>query len=104
MAGRGVTRRQFGLGVAASVPGAGSTLMQPRIAGPESFDATTAVDGGRLPPSRHRLDATAIASWMADKRCRALPPALHEGTSWSGTTDTGWRTCRRGSHSPRIEP
>ena len=79
MAGRGVTRRQFGLGVAASVPGAGSTLVQPRIAGPESFDATTAVDGGRLPPSRHRLGATAIASWMARQKVPGLAACIAQG-------------------------
>jgi len=79
MAGRGVTRRQFGLGVAASVPGAGSTLAQRTIAGPRSFDTTSAVDGGQLPPSRRRLDATAIASWMASQNVPGLAACIAQG-------------------------
>jgi len=79
MAGRGMTRRQFGLGVAANVPGARSTLAQPRIAGPESFDATTAVEGGRLPPSRHRLGVTAIPSWMARQNVPGLAACVAQG-------------------------
>ena len=76
MAGNAVTRRRFGLGVAASVAGAGSTLAQPRgVAG--FFDATP--DGGQHPPSGHRLGATAIASWMARQNVLGLAACIARG-------------------------
>jgi arylsulfatase len=49
MAGKGLTRRQFGVGVAAGAAVAGSARAQQRTGVPGSPDATTTIDGKYLP-------------------------------------------------------
>ena len=49
MARKGFTRRQFGIGVAASAAVVGSAVAQQRTGVPGAPDATTTIDGKQLP-------------------------------------------------------
>ena len=79
MAGKGVTRRQFGVGVAASAALARSAVAQDRIGVPGSRSATTAIDGSQVPPPLRSLGAIEIANWMARQNVPGLAACIAKG-------------------------
>jgi arylsulfatase len=93
MARKGVTRRQFGAGVAASVAAAGSVAAQQKSGVPGSPDATTTIDGRYLPnppqPFRGQIDLNAAQSkpyWPA----RIVPPRGAPNVLLIMTDDVGF--------------
>jgi arylsulfatase len=95
MAGKGVTRRQFGVGVAAGVAatGSASALAQQKGGVPGSPEATTTIDGRYLPnpPSKFagEVDLNAAQSkpyWPA----RVVPPKGAPNVLLIMTDDVGF--------------
>jgi arylsulfatase len=56
MAGKGITRRQFGVGVAASAAAAGSAAAQQKTVVTGSPDATTTINGRYIPPPPQKFE------------------------------------------------
>jgi arylsulfatase len=93
MAGKGVTRRRFGLGVAAGAAVAGSAIAQQRTGVPGSPDATTTLDGKYLPnppqPFGGEINLNAAQSrpyWPA----RVVPPKGAPNVLLIMTDDVGF--------------
>jgi arylsulfatase len=77
MAGKGVSRRQFGVGLAAGAAVAGSAIAQQKTGVPGSPDATTTIDGKYLPNPPQKFGgeielnaAQSKSAWPA----RVVPP------------------------------
>lgn len=78
MAGNGVTRRQFGVGVAASAALARSAVAQDRNGAPGSRSVTT-IDGSQARPPLRSLRAIEIANWMARQNVPGLAACIAKG-------------------------
>jgi CubicO group peptidase (beta-lactamase class C family) len=78
MAGKGMTRRQFGVGVAASAALPRSVVAQDRIGVPASRSAT-AIDGSQAPPPMRARRAIEIANWMARQNVPGLAACIAKG-------------------------
>src|SRR5262245_1277933 len=93
MAGKGLTRRQFGMGAAATAAAAGSATAQQRSCRPCAHDATTAIDGRNLPNPPQKFDgeinpnaARSQQAWPA----RIVPPKGAPNVLLIMTDDVGF--------------
>ena len=93
MSGKGLTRRQFGAGAAATAAVAGSAIAQQRTGAPGSLDATTTIDGRNLPNPPQKFDgkispnaAQAQPGWPA----RIVPPKGAPNVLLIMTDDVGF--------------
>src|SRR5262245_11067793 len=92
MAGKGLTRRQFGMGAAATAA-AGSAIAQQSTGVPGSLDATTTVDGRNLPNPPKKFEgeinpnaAQSQPAWPA----RIVPPKGAPNVLLIMTDDVGF--------------
>jgi arylsulfatase A-like enzyme len=96
MARKGVTRRQFGVGVAASVTAAGAVAAQQKTGAPGAPDATTTIDGKYLPPPPSKFDGT-INLDAAESRPywppQVVPPRGAPNILLIMTDDQGYGAC-----------
>ena len=93
MAGKGLTRRQFGAGAAATAAVAGSAIAQHRTGAPGALDATTTNDGRNLPNPPQKYDgkinpnaAQSQPGWPA----RVVPPKGAPNVLLIMTDDVGF--------------
>jgi CubicO group peptidase (beta-lactamase class C family) len=86
MAEKGMTRRQFAVGVTASAALARSAIAQDRIGVPGSRSATTGIDGSQARPPLRRVRAIEIANWMASQNVLGLAACIAKGDRvvWRG--------------------
>lgn len=93
MARKGVTRRQFGLGIAAGVAATGSAAAQQRTGVAGAPDATTTIDGRYIPPPPQRFGGEINPNAAQSKPywpARVVPPKGAPNVLLIMTDDVGF--------------